>query len=203
MKIDDIMKLDWKRDKDLLAVQQKLTGLTDRETQDRTRLTELDQIIQDAERSLVQAMAAELLNETADEPAEEIQERLNAARREIVDLHTNSQALKLAQQRLEPALEAAKSEARLRVASTLAPLYQKTTEALRELLAKAAEVNQLLHVIHTQALKCELRRETHAHPGLKPLGFPMALNVLGLAGGKPSPELKLWHDHVDRLFDTN
>lgn len=81
MKIDDIMRLDWKKGKHLLAVQQKLAGLTEHETQNRARVAELDRIVHDGARSIVQARATALLNEHADESAEEIQARLDSAQR--------------------------------------------------------------------------------------------------------------------------
>lgn len=203
MKVDDVRKIDWRQDAALLAVQEKMAGFVARETKERARLEELDQILRDGDQSLVQAHAAEMLGETSDESVEMIQQRLESARRESADLHATLKALSLAKTRLEPAVKAAQSAAKLQVGIVLAPVYRKATEALRELLARAAEVNQLLHAVHDQSIKCDLRREAHAHPGLKPVCFPMALNILGVPGGKPSPELELWHDHVDKIFDAN
>ena len=121
MKVDDITKLDWKKDKTLMAVQQKLAGFAERETHDRSRLAELEQIVQDSGRSIVQARAAEMLGEKTDESADDIQERVDSARREIVDLQANLEALSLARTRLEPAVKAAASEAKERVAAMLMP----------------------------------------------------------------------------------
>ena len=76
MKIDDITRLDWKKDKNLIAVQQKLAGFAERETQDRSRLAELELIVRESGRSIVQARAAALFSEKSDESAEVIQSRL-------------------------------------------------------------------------------------------------------------------------------
>lgn len=203
MRIDEVRGLDWRQDKNLLAVEQKLEGLAERETKARARLEELDQIVRVGNQSLVQVRAAEMLSETSDESVEMIQQRLESAQRETADLRSTLEALKLARTRLAPAVLAATSAAKLQVGVVLAPVYRKAAEALRELLAKAAEVNQVLHAVHDQSMKCDLRRETHARQDLKPLGFPVALNILGLPGGKPSPELELWHAHVDRLFNDH
>lgn len=200
MKIDEIMKLDWKRDKDLLAAQQKLTGLIEREAQDRTRLTELDQTIHDAERSLVQARAAEWLSETSDESTEVIQKRLTSARRETTDLQSDIEALKLARTRLEPAVAATASEAKVRVASMLVPVYQDTAEALRTQLEKAAELNKILHLVHAHTLKQDLRQEIHGNPVLKPLGNLAAWNLLTIPNGNHSQEFEYWCRYTDKIF---
>lgn len=203
MKIDDITRLDWKKDKNLIAVQQKLAGLAEHETRDRARLAELDQIVSDAERSLVHARAAALLSETSDEPVEEIQERLESARREIVSLHANLEALKLARTRLEPAVKAAMSEAKLHIATMLAPFYEQTAEALRAQLEKAAELNQLLHTVHAHTLKQDLRQEINGNPMLKPLGSLAAWNFLSLPNGQHSQEFEYWSRYTDKIFGAN
>ena len=171
MKVDDITKLDWKKDKTLMAVQQKLAGFAERETQDRSRLADSSRSSKTQGGSIVQARAAEMLGEKTDESADEIQERLESARREIVDLQANLEALSLARTRLEPAVKAAASEAKERVAAMLMPMYRDTTEALRAQLEKAAELNKLLHVVHSHTLKQDLRQEVNGNPVLKPLGL--------------------------------
>ena len=203
MKVDDIKELDWRKDKHLLVVEQKLQALIDREKKESLRMEELERIVHDGEPSLIQARAAEMLGEPYDESAEDIQSRLESARREATDLRSNIEALKLAQTRLEPAVKAAQSEAKLRVASTLAPVLRKTTDALREQLEKAAELNQTLHAIHRQSLRCDLGRETHGSPELKPLAFLLAWNYISLPNGQPSPELARWHSQLNKLYAAN
>ena len=203
MKVDDITKLDWKKDKTLMAVQQKLAGFAERETQDRSRLAELEQIVQDSGRSIVQARAAEMLGEKTDESADVIQSRLESARREIVDLQANLEALSLARTRLEPAVKAAASEAKERVAAMLMPMYRDTTEALRAQLEKAAELNKLLHIVHSHTLKQDLRQEVNGNPVLKPLGSLAAWNLLTIPNGNHSQEFEYWCRYTDKIFGDN
>jgi hypothetical protein len=203
MRIDDVTKLDWKKDKNLLAVQQKLAGLVEREAQDRARLADLEHIVREAERSIVDARAAALLSEKSDESAEVIQERMESARREMVDLRANLDALKLARVRLEPSVTGAMSEAKLRVAAMLVPMYQETTEALRVQLEKAAELNNILHAVHSHTLKQDLRQEIHGNPVLKPLASLAAWNFLSLPNGEFSQEHEYWRRYTDKIFNAN
>lgn len=184
-------------------MQQKLEGFADRETHDRSRLAELEQIVKDSGRSIVQARAAALLSEKSDEFAEVIQSRLESARREIDDLHANLEALSLARTRLEPAVEAAKSEAKVRVAGMRVPLYQDTAEALRAQLEKAAELNKILHIVHSHTLKQDLRKEIHENPVLKPLGSLAAWNLLTIPNGNHSQEFEYWRRYTDKIFSAN
>ena len=203
MKIDEITKLDWKKDKNLIAVQQKLAGLAERETKEHARLEELEQIIHRSERLLVQTRADEMLGETSDESAETIQSRVESARRETTDLQTSLQALKLARTRLEPVVATAVSEAKERVAAMLMPVYQDTAEALRTQLEKAAELNKILHIVHSHTLKQDLRQEIHGNPVLKPLGNLAAWNLLTIPNGNHSQEFEYWCRYTDKIFGDN
>ena len=202
MKVEDVKSISWKESPAVVAVQARLAGLEARETRERARVEALSQILRDGDHLLLQARAAELLGEASDETVDMTQRRLESAQRELAELQSTLEALQLAKSKLEPVMQAAMSEARLEVGVVLAPVYQKATEELRELLTKAATVNQLLIAIHDQAMKCDLRRESHARPDLKPLGFVMALNVLGVPG-KPSPELALWLGHTDKFYGAD
>ena len=57
-------------------------------------------MVKDSGRSIVQARAAALLSERSDKCADVIQSRLESARREIVDLPANLEALSMARTRL-------------------------------------------------------------------------------------------------------
>ena len=202
MQVDDVKRINWKESPAMVAVQARLAGLEARETKERARVEALSQILRDGDHLLLQARASELLGEASDESVDMTQRRLESAQRELADLQSTLEALQLAKTKLEPVMQAAMSEAKLEVGVKLAPVYKKATEELRELLTKAAEVNQLLHAIHDQSLKCDLRREAHTLLDLKPLGFPMALNVLGVPGNL-SPELALWQGHVEKFYRAN
>ena len=202
MKVEDVTRINWKASPAVVAVQARLAALEARETRERARVEALSQILRDGDHLLLQARAAVMLGEASDETVDMTQRRLESAQRELAELHATLEALQLAKTKLEPVMQAAMSEAKLEVGVVLAPVYQKATEELRELLTKAATVNQLLIAIHDQAMKCDLRRESHARPDLKPLGFVMALNVLGVPG-KPSPELALWLGHTEKFYGAD
>ncbi len=203
MQVEDVKRLNWKQSPGMVAVQARLAALEARETKERDRVEALSQVLRDGDHLLLQAKASEMLGESSLESVEMIQRRLESAQREITDLQSTLEALQLAKTKLEPVMKAAMSEARLEVGVKLAPVYRKATEELRELLTKAAAVNQLLVAVHDQAMKCDLRRESQARPDLKALGFPMSLNFLSLHNGQPSEDLKRWHDHIDTLYGVN
>lgn len=120
-----------------------------------------------------------------------------------MDLQANLEALKLARIRLESAVAAAMSEAKVRVASMLVPLYRDTTEALRAQLEKAAELNKILHVVHSHTLKQDLGQEINGTPALKPLGNLAAWNLLTIHNGNHSQEFEYWCRYTDKIFGAN
>lgn len=203
MKIDDLKKMDWGQDKNLLALERKLAGLSDLESRASIRLAELQEIIRAAEDSLVQARVARMLNETSDEQEAVLHERLSASRREIADLQADIEATKLAKKRLEPSLAAAASEARLRMAQMLLAPYKETTESLQALLRKAVELNQLLHAIHTYTVKHNLGGEIVGNEVLKPLTMLAAWNHLSQISGQPSGDYAYWDSYVSAIFANN
>lgn len=203
MKVEDVKRISWKQSRGMVAVQERLAALEAREMKERARVEALSQILRDGDHLLLQARAAEMLGEASDETVDMTQRRLESAQRELAELQSTLEALQLAKTKLEPVMKAAMSEARLEVGVVLAPVYQKATEELRSLLTKAAAVNQLLVAVHDQAMKCDLRREAAGRTELRPLGFPMALNFLSLPNGQPSPELALWHGHIDKFYGAN
>ena len=177
MKVEDVRKINWKQSPGMVAVQERLAKLEERATRACARVEELSQMVREGDQLLLQARAAEMLGESPLESVEMIQRRLKSARHETADLHATLGAVDLAKAKLAPAVRDAQSAAKLEVGVVLAPVYQKATEELRELLAKAAAVWAL--------------------------GFPVALNFLGLPGGKPSEDLARWHDHIDKVYGAN
>ena len=117
-----------------------------------------------------------------------------------MDLQANLEALNLARTWLEPAVTAAMSEAKLRVAAMLVPVYQDTTEALRAQLEKAAELNRMLHAVHSHTVKQDLRQEIHGNSVLKPLGNLAAWNLLTIPNGNHSQEFEYWCRYTDKIF---
>jgi phosphopantetheine adenylyltransferase len=200
MKVEDITKLDWKKDKSLMAVQAKLEALHDRETRASDRLAALEQIIHHSERLLVQTRADEMLGETSDESAEAIHDRVESARREMAELRASLEALKLAKSRLAPGVEAAAAEARLRVASSLLAPYQQAVSNLKGLLMKAAEENRVLHAIHDLAAKQRLSSELGGNKALKPLTLLLAWNFLTHPNGNDAGEYQYWQKYVDSIL---
>lgn len=200
MKVDDLQKMDWKQDRNLLAIERKLAGLSNLEIQARGRLAELQEIIRTAEASLVQARVARMLDETSDEQEAAIHERLSASRREMVDLQADIEATELAKKQLEPSLAAAASEAKLRVAYMLLPAYKETTEALQALLQKAVELNQLLHAIHEFMVKGNINGAVVGVKVLKPITMLTAWNELSIRGGQPGGQYAYWDRYVTEIF---
>lgn len=203
MRIADLEKMDWKTDRELLALQRKMETLIERETAARSRLAELNQIVNEAEAALVECRAAALLSEASDEQEGVIRERLSSSRQEIADLQGSLEALKLARARLEPVVEAAASEARLRLAQMLLGPYREIAESLREMLEKAAELNRMLHFIHRMTVKQNLRSEIYGNPVLKPLSLLAAWNLLTNQNGQLSGEFQYWVQYLDKIFDVN
>lgn len=200
MKISDLNRLDWRQDKDLLTIERKVSGLSDLESQSRTRLEELQRVVCDAEDGLVQARVARMLNETSDEKEEAIHARLSAARREIADLQADIEATKLAKERLEPLVAVAASEARLRVACQLLQPYKETAESLRAVLSKAVELNQLARAIHDHVVSYNLSGEIVGNESLRPLTQLVAWGALSDASGRPGGQYEYWRDNVDKIF---
>ncbi|MBC7837454.1 MAG: hypothetical protein H7Y39_02255 [Nitrospiraceae bacterium] len=199
MRFEDVKKIDWKQDPDLLAVERKMAGLAERETKERARLEALGHIVRDAEESLVQCRAAMLLNEPTKETEKAIQQRLNSARLEISEIEGGLVALKIAQNRLGPTVEAAAEEARLRVAASLLAPYRQTVSNLKALLTKAAEENRVLHEIHNLAVRQQLARELGGNKALKPLTMLLAWNFLTHPNGTDAGEFQYWKKYVDSI----
>lgn len=200
MKISDLNKLDWRQDKDLLTIERKLSGLSDLESQSRTRLDELQRVVRDAEDGLVQARVARMLNETSGENEEAIHARLSAARREIADLQADIEATKLAKERLQPLVAVAASEARLRVACQLLQPYKETAESLRAVLRKAVELNQLARAIHDHVVQHNLGGEIVGNKSLQPLTQLVAWGALSDAGGRLGGQYEYWCENTDKIF---
>ena len=203
MRVEDLNKLDWRQDKGLLAIERKLAGLSDLESQARARLAELDQTIRTAEASLVQARVARMLDEASGEQESVIHERLSASRREIADLQADLEATKIAKKRMEPSLAAAASEAKLRVAHMLLGPYKETAESLQALLRKAVELNQLLCAVHEFTVKHNLGGEIVGNKVLKPLSMQAGWSRLSQIDGQPSGDYAYWDSYVKAIFSDN
>ncbi|MEO7863585.1 MAG: hypothetical protein ABIU05_24740 [Nitrospirales bacterium] len=199
MRVDDVKKIDWKQDPDLLAVERKMAGLAERETKERARLEALGHVIHDAEESVIQCRANMLLNEPTKETEKAIQQRLNAARLEISEIEGSLAALKIAKHRLEPTVEAAGGEARLRIAMSLLAPYRQSVANLKALLTKAAEENRVLHEIHNLAAKQRLASELGGNTTLKPLTLLLAWNFLTHPNGTDAGEFQYWKKYVDSI----
>ena len=199
MRVDDVKKIDWKQDPDLLAVERKMAALVERGKLSSTRLVELGHIVGDAEESLNHCRAAMLLNEPTNEPEKVIQQRIASSRLEISEIEGGLVTLTLAQKRLEPAVEAAAEEARLRVAASLLAPYRQTFSNLKALLTKAAEENRVLHEIHNLAVRQQLARELGGNKALKPLTMLLAWNFLTHPNGTDAGEFQYWKKYVDSI----
>lgn len=200
MKVEDISKLDWRSDRNVRALEGKKASLIEREAQGRARLAELEEIVRKGEASLVQVRAAILLDQEADETAEAVQQRVSSCQQEMREIQADLQATQLARTKLEPTIEAAGSEARLRLAQLLQQPYRETAESLRAVIEKAVELNKVLHAIHALTVKQNLRSEISASPDLKPLSLLAAWNLLSAPNGSLSGELQYWNGYIDKIF---
>lgn len=200
MKLEDVRKIDWRQDSDLLAVERKMAALVERSNRSSARLAELAQIVRDAEESLNHCRAAMLLSEPTSEPETVIQQRIASSRLEISEIEGGLVALTLAQTRLEPVVKAAAEEARLRVATSLLAPYRQTVSNLKALLTKAAEANRVLHEIHNLASKQQLARELGGNKALKPLTLLLAWNFLTHPNGNDAGEFQYWTRYVDTVL---
>lgn len=200
MKIDDLNKLDWREDTNLRAIERKLSGLSDLESQARKRSAELQQAIQAAEASLVQARVARMLDETSGESEETIHAQLSAARQELDEVQADLEATKLVKTRLAPSVAAAASEARLRVACQLLNPYREATEAMQALLKKAIALNQFVHAVHAYTVQHGLGGEIAGNKTLKPLTQLAAWNALSDVSGRPSGGYTYWDQVTSEMF---
>lgn len=203
MRIADVAKLDWKQDKDLLAVERKMDGMIQRESQCLSRLAWLEKSIRESEESLIQARVATLLEESSGEQQEVIQQRLSSCRGEIEELQADLEAIRLAKKKLEPAVASAQFEAKLRLAQILMAPYRETAESLRGVLEKAAELNRILHQVHTLTVKQKLTDVIHGNKAMKPLSMLAAWNLLTVPDGRISSEFQYWRDYLDKIFAEN
>ncbi|MBX9658572.1 MAG: hypothetical protein K2X00_08385 [Nitrospiraceae bacterium] len=200
MRIEDVSKLDWTTDGNLRALEGKKAALIERETQGRARLAELEKIVREGETSLVQVRAAILLDEEADEAEDDVQQRVSLCQQEMQAIRADLQATQLARTKLEPTIEAAASEARLRVAQLLLQPCRETAESLRALLNKAIELNNVLHAIHRHVVRDGIAQELYATPELKPLTMLCAWNELSQPNGNVGGGLQYWTTYLDKIF---
>ncbi len=202
MRIEDVNKLDWKLDRNVRALEGRKASLVEREAQGRARLAELEKIVREGEASLVQVRAAILLDEEVDEPEAEVQQRVSSCQQEQRAIRADLEATQLARTKLEPTIEAAASEARLRVAQQLLQPYRETAESLRAILDKAVELNDVLHAVHRHVAKDGITRELYGIPEFKPLTMLCAWNELSLPNGNVGGGLQYWRTYCDTILNA-
>lgn len=202
MRIDDVNKLDWKADRNVRALEGRKASLIERETQGRARLAELEKTVREGEASLVQVRAAILLDEEPEEAEEAVQQRVSSCQQEMRTILADMQATQLARTKLEPTIEAAASEARLRIAQQLLQPYRETAESLRAILDKAVELNDVLHAVHRHMVKGGITQELYAIPEFKPLTMLCAWNELSQPNGTVGGGLQYWRTYCDTIFSA-
>ena len=199
MKVVDIEKLDWRQDPDYVAAEQKMERLVDRETQDRARLAELEIRERDLERSLPEARAAELLDDSSSEKVRELLRELRACQVESAELRDGLVALELAKEKHGRTVEDAAAQARMRLAETCLGPYIKAAQTLRQQLDQAVETNRLLDAIYRKVTKEGLNRQIYGSPQMKPLGLYLGLDLLSVVNGARHIGFNEWitrHDNV-------
>ena len=199
MKVVDVEQMDWRRDQDYVAAEKKMERLVDRETQDRARLAELQTRERDLERSLPEARAAELLDDSSGERVRELLRELRACQGEITEIRDGLVALELAKEKHGRTVEDAASQARMRLAEKLIGPYVKAAQTLREQMDQAVETNRVLDAIYRKVTKEGLNREIYGSPGMKPLGLSLGLGFLSIVNGARHIGFNEWitrHDNV-------
>lgn len=200
MRIEDVEKLDWRQDSDYRAAERKMQRLAERETHARTRLAELETLVRESEKSLVQTRVAALLEESNDGLHGKIQQQLNAHRVEIAEMREELDAIKLAKEKFGPAVQEAAVQAKLRLGKTVLGPYTETAQGLRELLDRAIELNMLLDAIHARLMKEGVIRELYGRPELKSLTLPASFEILGVVNGSRHSSLQHWLSRHDNSF---
>ena len=200
MKVVDLEKLNWRNDRDFVAVEGKLSRLEERERQRRNRLAELEVIVRDSEASLVRARVEALMEESTSQAVGTIQQDLQAYQKEIAEIREELDAVELAKRKLQRDSEAAAAEAKLRVAESLLQPYIDTARTLRARLDEAVEINEQLRTIHAFIVKQGITSEIHGNAALKPLVMQAEWRMLSTEKGERNPVFQYWLTQYESTF---
>jgi len=202
MNIEKLEGLDWKNDENLLGVQKKIAGLTDRERLALQRRETLVQVILAGDEALVAGRVSVMLGEEAAESEADIEARIAPCKRDVIAIDADIQAIKLAQDRLVVAQKDAAHEAKLRVAAMILPPYREIAEELRASLTDSLELCRKLHRIHHLACKQDFRRDIIGTDLAIALNSrPLGWIGLALPDGTVNPDLKFWFAQVEKALE--